>query len=162
MSTIASLSSIEGLKAEVPFIGDLIEASPWLEPLFAQLAPLLIVAAHEVLKMILMFLSMFEGPVSGAVVEAATFSKLAAFMIIQTFFVSAISGGLLSALSNIAQDPSAAIDLLANSLPTQSTFFIQVLLVDTCVSMSVELLRVSAVAQAIIRSQIGPDRKSVV
>eukprot|EP00339_Tiarina_fusa_P008824 CAMPEP_0117054938 /NCGR_PEP_ID=MMETSP0472-20121206/38072_1 /TAXON_ID=693140 ORGANISM="Tiarina fusus, Strain LIS" /NCGR_SAMPLE_ID=MMETSP0472 /ASSEMBLY_ACC=CAM_ASM_000603 /LENGTH=882 /DNA_ID=CAMNT_0004770715 /DNA_START=137 /DNA_END=2785 /DNA_ORIENTATION=- len=156
MSTIATFSSIEGLKAEVQFIADMIEKAPWLEPVLAQLAPLLIVLANEILKIILEFLSMFEGPVSGAVVEAATFSKLAAFMIIQTFFVSAISGGLLGALSNIVKEPGLAIDLLADSLPTQSTFFIQILLVDTCVSMSMELLRVTAVGMAVVRSQVGP------
>jgi hypothetical protein len=156
MSTIATLSSIEGLKAEVEFIANILEVMPWLEPVLAQLAPLLIVVANELLKIILEFLSMFEGPVSGAVVQSATFSKLASFMIIQTFFVSAISGGIVSSLSNIVQEPALAVDLLANSLPTQSTFFIQVLLVDTCVSMSVELLRVSAVASAVIRSQVGP------
>jgi hypothetical protein len=84
MSTIATFSSIEGLKAEVKFVADILEKSPWLEPVLAQLAPLLIVLSTEILKIILEFLSMFEGPVSGAAVEAATFSKLAAFMIIQS------------------------------------------------------------------------------
>lgn len=54
-------------------------------------------------------------------------------------------------------DTSLIIDLLANSLPKQSTYFIQILLVDTSVSLSVELLRVSALAQAAIRSLVGPN-----
>lgn len=156
MSTIATLSSIEGLKAEVKFVADLLEKAPWLEPVLAQLAPLLIVLANEFLKLLLEVLSMIEGPVSGAAVQASLFSKLAAFMIIQTFFVSAISGGLLSQLSNFVQEPGLIIELLANSLPAQSTFFIQILLVDTFVSMGMELLRVSAVATAGIRGRVGP------
>jgi hypothetical protein len=135
MSTIATLSSIEGLKGEFAFVADMLEYSPWLEPVFAQLAPLLIIVANLVLKMILEYLSMFEGPISGAVVQASLFVKLAAFMIIQTFFVTAISGGLLSTLSDLIERPTEIINLLANSLPTQSTFFIQILLVDTFINM---------------------------
>jgi hypothetical protein len=129
------MSSIEGLKGEFQFVADMLETSPWLEPVFAQLAPLLIIVANEVLKMILEYLSMFEGPISGAVVQASLFVKLAAFMIIQTFFVTAISGGLLSTLSDLIEQPTQIINLLANSLPTQSTFFIQILLVDTFINM---------------------------
>ena len=58
---------------------------------------------------------MFEGPVSGSVVEASLFVKLSAFMIIQTFFVSAISGGLMEEISGILNDPLSTIDLLATS-----------------------------------------------
>jgi hypothetical protein len=79
MSTIATLSSIEGLKAEVKFVADLLERVPWLEPVLAQLAPLMIVLANEFLKLLLEVLSMIEGPVSGAAVQASLFSKLAAF-----------------------------------------------------------------------------------
>jgi hypothetical protein len=135
MSTIATLSSIEGLKGEFKFVADMLEVAPWLEPIFAQLAPLLIIVANEVLKIILEYLSMFEGPISGAVVQASLFGKLAVFMIIQTFFVTAISGGLLSTLSDLIEQPTEIINLLANSLPTQSTFFIQILLVDTFINM---------------------------
>jgi hypothetical protein len=69
---------------------------------------------------------MLEFPISGSIVEASMFIKLAAFMIIQTFFVSAISGSVTKEISNIISDPASIIDLLANTLPAQSTFFIQV------------------------------------
>jgi hypothetical protein len=54
------------------------------------------------------------------------FIKLATFMIIQTFFVSAVSGSITKEISNIIDDPTSIIDLLANTLPAQSTLFIQV------------------------------------
>ena len=95
MSFISSLSTIEGLR-EIDWINRMLDALPWLEPVLAQLAPLLIVVANQLLKIILEYLSTFEGPVSGAVVQASLFGKLSIFMIIQTFFVSAISGSLIS------------------------------------------------------------------
>jgi Calcium-dependent channel, 7TM region, putative phosphate len=76
---------------------------PWLEPVLAQLAPLLVVVANLALKWILEFLSSFEGPISGAVIQASLFGKLSVFMIIQTFFVSAISGSLISQLTAMLQ-----------------------------------------------------------
>jgi hypothetical protein len=157
MSFISTLSSIEGLKEDVDFIADMVENSPWVEPLLAQLAPLLIVVAKLLLEVILEALSMKEGPVSGAVVEASVFTKMAWFMIIQTFFVQAISGSIISELQNMLRSPEIIIDLLATSLPSESTYFIQIILVDSAITLSVELLRVSAVATHLIRNKVGPN-----
>lgn len=55
-----------------------------------------------------------EGPVSSSVVEASLFVKLAAFMIIQTFFVSAVSGGLLQEISNIIENPTKISEYYTN------------------------------------------------
>lgn len=157
MGFISTLSSIEGLRGEFKAVDELLNKYTWLEPLFAQLAPLLIIVANEALKMILEMLSGLEGPISGAVVQAKLFTKLSSFMIIQTFFVTAIGGSIVSELSAMIQEPALIIDLLAKTLPTQSTFYIQILLVDTFLSMGLELLRVMPVATATIRSCVGPN-----
>jgi hypothetical protein len=95
ISFVASLSSVEALSKEIPAIGNLIDALPFLEPVFEILAPLLVKIVNALLPVILLFLSMFEGPVSSSILEASLFSKLSMFMIIQTFFVSAVSSTLL-------------------------------------------------------------------
>jgi Calcium-dependent channel, 7TM region, putative phosphate len=87
MVFLASLSSVGALKESVPFLAELLAAAPFLEPVFQLLAPLLVPIVNSLLPAILGFLSSLEGPVSGAVNGASTFGKLAAFMIIQTFFV---------------------------------------------------------------------------
>jgi hypothetical protein len=156
MSFISSLSSIEGLRGQFEFIDKLLTQFPQLQPLFAQLAPLLIIVANNVLKIVLQLLSGLEGPISGAVVSAKLFTKLSSFMIIQTFFVTAISGSILDELSAMLKDSSLIIDLLAQSLPRQSTFFIQILIVDTCISLGVELLRVVPLTMALLRRCFGP------
>lgn len=156
MALISTLSSVEGLTGIMPKISDLLIKAPWIEPVLAQISPLLIIVANSLLKVILEALSGLEGPVSGAEVQALTFSKLSAFMIIQTFFVSAVSGSLVSEISAIVNNPSEIVTLLANSLPNRSSFFIQILLVDTCVGLSLELLRITPVATAFARSILGP------
>lgn len=95
MSFVASLSSLEALRAEIAFIDDLLDAAPFLAPFFEILAPLLVVILNAMLPVFLQYITLFEGPISSAMIAASLFVKLAAFMIIQTFFVSAISGGLL-------------------------------------------------------------------
>ncbi len=77
--------------------------------------------------------------------------------IIQTFFVSAISGSILQEITKIINNPSQLVNLLANYLPTRSTFFLQYLLVQTFIGMSLELLRVTPVIIAAIRKRVGPN-----
>jgi Calcium-dependent channel, 7TM region, putative phosphate/Late exocytosis, associated with Golgi transport/Cytosolic domain of 10TM putative phosphate transporter len=95
MTFIASLSSIDALSTQIPALGRLIEESPFIGKLFEVLAPLLVKVVNGLLPTILEFLTKFEGPVAGSVIVASLFTKLAAFMIIQTFFVSAVGSSLL-------------------------------------------------------------------
>jgi hypothetical protein len=112
---------------------------------------------HFSLPIVLNIFSMLEGPVSGSVVVASTFSKLAAFMIIQTFFVTAISGGIVKKLKEMMDDPlGSSIDLLADSLPKQSTFFMQLSFVGTVLFVAMENLRIVAMITAFLRRCIGP------
>eukprot|EP00339_Tiarina_fusa_P000668 CAMPEP_0117082154 /NCGR_PEP_ID=MMETSP0472-20121206/57867_1 /TAXON_ID=693140 ORGANISM="Tiarina fusus, Strain LIS" /NCGR_SAMPLE_ID=MMETSP0472 /ASSEMBLY_ACC=CAM_ASM_000603 /LENGTH=929 /DNA_ID=CAMNT_0004810305 /DNA_START=7 /DNA_END=2796 /DNA_ORIENTATION=+ len=151
----ASLSSVEGLR-EIKFINDMLNVSPWLEPVFAQLAPFIVVIVNALLKTILTVFSSFELPVSIATLEASLFTKLAWFMIIQNFFVASIGGASAAAYTELIEDPTAIIGLLATSLPAQSTFHIQILLVNVFLSMGLELLGVSRLAVAWIRRSFGP------
>ena len=96
MTFIASLSTIEALSEEIPALGRLIDAYPLIGKLFEVLAPLLVKVVNGLLPTILEYLTKFEGPVAGSVIVASLFTKLASFMIIQTFFVSAIGSSLLN------------------------------------------------------------------
>ena len=114
MAAIATLSSVQGLVIIVPVIGRWMETTPRLESLVAQISPLMIIVADEFLKVILEFLSGLEGPVSGMVVQASLFTKISTFKLIQTFFVNAVSGSLVSQLSAISKNPSSEIVTLVS------------------------------------------------
>jgi len=156
VSFIASLTAIDSLTAKLPFLAKWVEEAPWLAPALAQLAPVMIILLNSMLPMILGEFCKLEGPISSSILEASLFVKLAAFMIIQTFFVSAVSGALLSELSNILDNPSSIVELLAKSLPGQSTYFVQILLVKTFLGLGLELLKVTPLVVAGIRSIVGP------
>lgn len=95
ISFFASLSNAAAVREDVEFLDDLFDRFPALIPILEQLAPFLVVIFNALLPAILEAITMFEGPISSGRVEASLFVKLAAFMIIQTFFVSAISGSIL-------------------------------------------------------------------
>jgi len=115
-----------------------------------------VVIANSLLPTILETITLFEGPISGAVAHASLFAKLAGFMVIQTFFVSAISGSIVAKLEEMLDSPKLIVELLAKSLPSRGTYFIQISFVSTVVQGGMELLRVVPVAMAILRSFIGP------
>eukprot|EP00977_Amphora_coffeiformis_P023446 scaffold13397_cov183-Amphora_coffeaeformis.AAC.5 len=156
MTFIATLSTVEGLRDEIEFIDDLLDTLPFLIPVLEITAPLFVVIVNSLLPVILETVTLFEGPISGAVVEASLFVKLAAFMIIQTFFVSAISGSVIDKIAEMIDSPTIIIDLLATSLPQQATYFMQITFVSITVSGGMEILRVVPIALAIIRSFVGP------
>jgi hypothetical protein len=154
---IVTLTEVESLKKTLTFLEDWVEAWPALEGILAQLAPLILIAIKELLPIILGIFSALEGPVSSSVLEASLFYKLAIFEIIQTFFVSAISGSITSEITNIINNPTSAITFLATSIPGQSSYFMQILFVQTFLGQVLELLRVSPLAIAWARSVVGPN-----
>mmetsp|Transcript_10784 Transcript_10784/g.16622 ORF Transcript_10784/g.16622 Transcript_10784/m.16622 type:complete len:874 (+) Transcript_10784:239-2860(+) len=154
---VTSISNVAGLKEQVPFLADWIEKAPWLEPMLEVIAPLFIVILQSMLPAILLEFVKMEGPISTSVMEASLFGKLGAFMIIQTFFVASIGGAVLTELQKVVDDPESIITTLAETLPGQSTFYVQILLVRTFLGLATELLRPSAIVIAWIRGKVGPN-----
>lgn len=157
VSVISGISEIDSLKTSVPFLASLVEAYPWVASALSQIAPLLLIGLNSLLPSILREFAKVEGHIASSAVEASLFVKLSVFMIIQTFFVSAISGGVYAQLTQILKDPGAVVDLLANSLPTRGTYFVQLVLVTTFLGQGLELLRVVPLVIAFLRSKIGPN-----
>jgi hypothetical protein len=153
---IVALTEVESLKGTIGFLGDLVEKFPLLEQVLAQVAPLILIIIKGLLPVILGHFSRFEGPISSSVLESSLFVKLAIFEIVQTFFVSTLSGSIMSEITNILNNPAKVIDLLANSLPGQSSYFLQILFVQTFLGQGLELVRVVPVGFAFIRSFLGP------
>ena len=48
------------------------------------------------------------------------------------------------------------VDLLAKTLPTQGTYFMQIILVTTTTNAGVEMLRIIPAIMALIRKFVGP------
>jgi hypothetical protein len=81
VSFIASLTEVNSLRASVAFINDMLNAAPWLEPVLAQLAPLLLMILNAILPTILREFTKMEGHIASSAVEASLFIKMASFMV---------------------------------------------------------------------------------
>lgn len=64
---------------------------------------------------------------------------------------------MIQRLEEMIEKPKLIIDLLSKTLPSQSTYFIQISVVSTIVNGGMELLRVVPVGMAIMRSFIAPS-----
>jgi len=70
--------------------------------------------------------------------------------------VSALSGSVTAELTNIIENPDSILTLLANSLPAQSSYFIQIALAQTFFLQAIEKLRIYPLGLALLRRFIGP------
>eukprot|EP00551_Chaetoceros_affinis_P006458 CAMPEP_0203685338 /NCGR_PEP_ID=MMETSP0090-20130426/48496_1 /ASSEMBLY_ACC=CAM_ASM_001088 /TAXON_ID=426623 /ORGANISM="Chaetoceros affinis, Strain CCMP159" /LENGTH=1259 /DNA_ID=CAMNT_0050554529 /DNA_START=115 /DNA_END=3894 /DNA_ORIENTATION=- len=154
---VSSLSEIDSLKKMIPSLEKSIELYPWIQPLLNQLNPILIVILKMLLPKILERFCQREGHISKSALNASLLTKLALFLIIQIFFVPAISGGIFAQLPEIIDDWRKMMELLATSVPGQVKSFIQFVIVNVFITCSLELLRVLRVIKAFIRSKIAPD-----
>ena len=153
---VASFSNVESLTKFLPFLKKPVENNPAFAELMAQIAPFILVIFISLLPYILLFFVKFEGLVEiESMQHPSLFSKLAFFTIIQTFFISTISGSLTAVIQEIGREPSKAVILIAQALPGQSAYFIQLILVQNLLSVAIELLRVVPVVQNWLRSIVA-------
>ena len=138
---IVSLTQVESLKGTLSFLARWVERWPWIEDLLALIAPLVLILLNTtVLPLLLKSICRFELPVSESTLESSSFVKMTSFVvrlilihdkpapdkstltisrqqIIQTFFVSTVSGTITAELTNILKNPKLGVDFLATSLP---------------------------------------------
>ena len=157
VSFVVSLTEPDSLKNLLPFLENTLNDNPWIGNLLQQAGPIILILLNALLPFILGEFCKLEGPISSSVLGASLFVKLSAFMVIQTFFVSAIAGSLTKSLQCILDDWTQGIDFLASALPGQATFYVQLLLIRTCIGQGIELLRIVPIVIATVRSKVGPN-----
>ncbi|CAK4684028.1 unnamed protein product [Aphanomyces euteiches] len=142
---VVVLSSVDSLRRVIPHLNDLLTQFPWLESFLQQLSPLGLVVMNSLAPVLLRLFSYGEGHVALNAIEAATFAKVVAFQLVQTFFVASVAGSL-SAIADkiqmIIEQPLQIIPMLGSSVPGQSTLFVSFILVQTGLSLMLQLLRV--------------------
>lgn len=158
VSFVSALTEVNSLKENLPSLATAVEEYPRLESVLALIAPLLLLILQDVLlPEFLKWFAAWEGHISSSALEAAWFVKYAAFVLVQTFFISAISGSISAELSNMLNEPDQIITFLANALPAQSNYFLQILVVAMAVTMGMEMLRVMPLSLAFARRYLGPN-----
>lgn len=77
------------------------------------------------------------------------------FLVVNVFLVTALSSSILSSIQAIIDDPSSALDLLGESIPASSTFFINYILLESLVGPAVELLQISRLVVQPLMIKLG-------
>jgi hypothetical protein len=156
IAAINIVSDIESLDGAIPFLQDWVDNNPQLQHLFAQLAPLFLVGLNiGMLPEIVKIISRKEGHFSEPSLESAAFLKVSFFTIVQTFFVSTVTGTIAKSMSDIRENPERILRYMAQALPQQSTYFLQVILVSVFLGVPFELFRCAPLAQAMGAAMTG-------
>lgn len=139
---IASLTALDNLTNTFKFLKGPIENSPVLKGIVTGLVPAAaLLALMSLLPIITLKLSMLEGLHSWSLLERAQLSKLYYFEMINTFFVVALAGAVFAKIMEIVERPGSVFDLLGQSIPAVSTFFISYVAMRALIALPMELLR---------------------
>lgn len=127
---VVALASVDGLSKTIPGFSDFVANNPWVVTLLEQLGPLIFVAMGSAVPSIFRMLCANEGHQSLAKSQASMFMKLVYFQLIQRFFVATVSGSIMTELQNIINEPASIINILGESIPGQSSFFMSTITIQ--------------------------------
>eukprot|EP00271_Cylindrocystis_brebissonii_P014221 TRINITY_DN35505_c0_g1_i1.p1 TRINITY_DN35505_c0_g1~~TRINITY_DN35505_c0_g1_i1.p1 ORF type:complete len:740 (-),score=176.05 TRINITY_DN35505_c0_g1_i1:736-2955(-) len=142
ISFISSLSTLENIQKLLPFLKSVNNISALKTVLEAYLPQLALIVFLALLPGILITLSTAEGLPSKSHISRAASGKYFYFIIFNVFLGVTLSASLFSTIKQITKSkPTYIVDLLANSLPTQSTFFITYVSLKFLIGDALELSR---------------------
>ena len=140
---ISSLSNLDALANQSYFIKVIVDSlSPYAKSLLeGLLPPVLLSVLLSFLPSILIAMSSFEGLSSTTEVERAATDKFFIFQLVNAFLIYLVSGSVLSSINGIIEQPSSVVSVLAQSVPSVSSFFINFVMLQAMSGFSFELLR---------------------
>jgi hypothetical protein len=119
--------------------------------------PLCIVTLQQLLPPLFIIISQFEGVVAFSEVQMRAFSRYFLFQVLNVFLVTTIAGSVFDTIASVVEHPETAFEMLGNSLPRMSSFFITFVTIKAFFGLGVELVRTMALIQSAIRVFFIPD-----
>ena len=77
--------------------------------------------------------------------------------IVQTFFVANAANSITAGLQLLFEDPTEIVQFLATQLPPQSTFYVQLVMIEIVFGIGFECLRAFPLLQVGMRETFGPN-----
>lgn len=126
---VGMVSSITYLTNKLPWLKFIYKLPDPLLGLLTSLSPTIALAwLMSFLPTFIRLMARLNGASSLQAVEYFTQQAFFAFQIIQVFFVTTLSSAITSTATQIAEQPTKAMSLLASNLPKSSNFFISYIL----------------------------------
>jgi hypothetical protein len=121
---ISAFTTLDNLKKLLPFIKPVVNIRALKTVLEAFLPQLALIIFLALLPKFLFFLSKAEGIPSVSHAVRAASGKYFYFSVLNVFIGVTVGGTLFESLKKIEKDPNSTVDLLANGLPGNATFFL--------------------------------------
>ena len=157
VALVSLLVSETALVASSPRLAQLDQASVFFSSVISLVQPLCIVLIQQLLPPLFMAIGKVEGLVCFSDVQMRAFSRYFLFQVVNVFLVTTIAGSIFDTIAIIVETPEAAFEMLGNSLPRMSSFFITFVTVKTFFGLGLELVRTMSLVQATARYLIIPN-----
>uniref|UniRef100_A0A7S3QEH8 CSC1/OSCA1-like 7TM region domain-containing protein n=2 Tax=Chaetoceros debilis TaxID=122233 RepID=A0A7S3QEH8_9STRA len=154
VALISLLVSESALISISPRLEQLDQASVLFSTIIALVQPICLVVIQQLLPPLFMQISKAEGMLSFSEVQMKAFSRYFMFQVLNVFLVTAIAGSIFDTLAIIIENPESMFEMLGNSLPRMSSFFITLVLMKTFLGLGVELVRLFSIVQSLLRYPI--------
>ena len=124
VALVSLLVSESALVSSSPRLEQLDQASAFFSSSIAMVQPLCIVGIQQLLPPLFMYIGRVEGLASFSEVQMRAFSRYFLFQVLNIFLVTTVAGSIFDTIAIIVETPEAAFEMLGNSLPRMSSFFI--------------------------------------
>ena len=158
IALISLLVSESALVSSSPRLAQLDQATALFASVIAMVQPLCIVALQQCLPPLFMAIGRMEGLVAFSDVQMRAFSRYFLFQVLNVFLVTTVAGSIFDTVAIIVETPEAAFEMLGNSLPRMSSFFITFVTIKTFFGLGFELVRTMALVQATLRYFLVPNQ----
>lgn len=157
VALVSLLVSETALVASSPRLAQLDQATALFSSVISLVQPLCIVLIQQILPPLFMAIGKLEGLVCFSDIQMRAFSRYFLFQVVNVFLVTTIAGSIFDTIAIIVETPEAAFEMLGNSLPRMSSFFITFVTIKTFLGLGLELVRTMSLVQATARYFIIPN-----
>lgn len=157
IALVSLLVSESALVSSSPRLAQLDKATALFSSIIALVQPLCIVILQQILPPLFMAIGQMEGQICFSDVQMRAFSRYFLFQVLNVFLVTTIAGSIFDTIAIIVENPEAAFEMLGNSLPRMSSFFITFVTIKTFFGLGLELVRTMSLVQATARYIIIPN-----
>lgn len=150
-STISVTTNLATIRERWAALDEWLDENTWGEPIIDQIAPLLLVILFALVPPILNLILKLRFDLSHSDRENSFFINYSVFLVFQLFLFFQITGAVFNVFAATFDNPREFVDLLAQMIPANATFFMQFIAIRMFwVLPGAELLRIGNIAVALL------------
>ncbi|VVT58971.1 uncharacterized protein SAPINGB_P006476 [Magnusiomyces paraingens] len=142
---VGLVSNVKYLMQKISWLEWLGNIPSWIFGAISGFLPSVLLAVlMALLPIILRLMAKISGVPSGSLVERYVQGAYFGFQVVQVFLVTTLASGATSVVTQIVEDPTSAMSLLASNLPKSSNFYIAYFLLQGFSIAGTSLLQIVA------------------